>query len=99
MFTRKLALLALSSLFLPLFVVGCGGGGSGSDSGLAPAESGLPQLVEAQALSNHYVEVGFAGAAGDDAGDPGNYVITDPGGASLTVSAVRLSCGVVRGVQ
>jgi len=79
------------SVVLSALVVGCGGG-SGSSSGgdLAPAQA-TTRVSEAQALSNHYVEVGFAAAAGDDAGDPGNYVITDPDGASLAVSAVRLS--------
>lgn len=88
----KLVGVWFAPVMFAVLLVGCGGGGSGSSGGedLAPSQA-TTRVSEAQALSNHYVEVGFAGAAGDDAGDPGNYAITDPGGASLTVSAVRLS--------
>jgi hypothetical protein len=77
-----------ASVVLPVLLAGCGGSGSSGGGDLAPASAGLSDAV---ALSNHYVEVAFAADAGDAAGDPDNYVITDPDGARLTVSAVQLS--------
>jgi hypothetical protein len=61
---------ACAGVVISALLVGCGGG-SGSSGGddLAPAQA-TTRVSEAQALSNHYVEVGFAAAAGDDAGDP-----------------------------
>ncbi|MGD2064464.1 MAG: hypothetical protein PVF51_12895, partial [Nitrospirota bacterium] len=88
----KLARMWFAPVVLPVLLAACGGGGSGSSGGddLAPSQASNG-VAEAQALSNHYVEVGFAGAAGDDADDPGNYVINDPDGAPLAVAAVEVS--------
>lgn len=52
---------------------------------------GLPALVGAKALSNHYVEVTFAEAAGQEAQLAETYSITGAGGTVLPVKAAGIS--------
>jgi len=51
----------------------------------------LPALVGAKALSNHYVEVTFSDAPGEEAVQPGTYFITGAGGTILPVEAAKIS--------
>jgi hypothetical protein len=68
-----------------LLVGGCGGGGSGGSA--SPGETG-PRLLDAHALSSHYIEVTFDRAIGTDATRVERYEISGPGGA-LAVQEAR----------
>ena len=82
---RNTALALFCLAVLGLALRGCG------KAPLPLAGRGLPDLAEAKALSNHYVEVTFTAAPGEQAADPGAYSIIAVDGAVLPVTAARIS--------
>lgn len=79
-------LLQLSAAIVVVFTIrGCG-------TAFPPIPgSGLPNLVTAKALSNHYVEVTYSEMPGEEGEDPGAYLITESDGTVLPVEAAIVS--------
>lgn len=64
---------------------------TGQSGASAPAPAASDSAVlGAQALSNHYVAVTFNSETPTDADDASQYIITEPDGTSLSVSAADL---------
>ncbi|UCE58490.1 MAG: hypothetical protein JSU63_13730 [Phycisphaerales bacterium] len=85
---RNVGILLLELAIVQIFVAGCNYEPWGQES---PATAALPRLEAVKAISNHYVEVTFAGNAGDAAEVASSYTITDPEGEPLAVHAAELS--------
>ena len=86
-------LIWILSVTVPMLVTACG-----IDPTNGPAGAPLPSIAEANALSNHYVEVTFSRKAFDAAEDPENYVITAPDARRLSVRSADLSADRMKAV-
>ena len=84
--------LVLSTIGL-VALAGCGGvpGGAGGGAGGDAPTSKLPGILDAKALSQHYVEVTFTESVGSKAATAGSYKITSADSSSLPVYEARIS--------